>query len=268
MDTSRRQVVGLVPAAGSGKRIAPLPCSKELFPIGFHLANGKSEPRAKVVSHYLLEKFRIAGITTAYIVLREGKWDIPAYFGDGAMLDLHLAYVVISDSCGPPDTLNRAYPFVQDKFIAFGFPDILFTPDDVFSQLLQRQLSTSADVVLGLYPAHDHRLMDMVRIDAGGGVTELVLKPAQTDLRYAWVCAVWAPSFTQFLHDFVLSDQARQYQAEHGYQIDPQGDLPVGAVIQAAIHQRIRVDSVTFPQGTYIDIGTPGNLAKAFRACC
>ena len=84
MESPERQVVGLVPAAGSGKRIAPLPCSKELFPIGFQLANGKSEPRAKVVSQYLLEKFRIAGITTAYIVLRKGKWDIPAYFGASA----------------------------------------------------------------------------------------------------------------------------------------------------------------------------------------
>ena len=265
MDSSDRQAVGLVPAAGSGKRIAPLPCSKELFPIGFQRVEGNSEPRAKVASHYLLEKFRIAGITTAYIVLREGKWDIPAYFGDGTMLDMHLAYVVISDSCGPPDTLDRAYPFVQNKFIAFGFPDILFTPDDVFGQLLQQQLTTNADVVLGLYPAHDHRVMDMIRVDAGGRVTELVLKPAQTNLHYAWVCAVWAPAFTQFLHDFILSDERRQYQREGGCQIDPQGDLPIGAVIQAAIFKGLRVDGVTFPTGTYIDIGTPDDLAKALR---
>jgi len=265
MDSLDRRVIGLVPAAGRGKRIAPLPCSKELFPVGFQWANNNSEPRPKVVSHYLLEKFRIAGITTAYIVLREGKWDIPAYFRDGTMLDMCLAYIVITDSCGPPDTLNRAYPFVQNEIIAFGFPDILFSQDDVFEQLLQKQLSTNADMVLGLYPAHDHRLMDMVRIDARGGVTELVLKPAQTDLHYTWICAVWAPTFTQFLHDFVLSDEARQYQREGGHHIDPQGDLPVGAVIEAAIHRGIRVDSVTFPEGTYIDIGTPENLAKAFR---
>ena len=48
-------------------------------------------------------------------------------------------------------------------------------------------------------------------------------------------------------------------------QIDPQGDLPVGAVIQAAIRKGLRVDGVTFPTGTYIDIGTPGDLAKALR---
>ena len=28
-------IVGVIPAAGRGKRIAPLPCSKELYPVGF-----------------------------------------------------------------------------------------------------------------------------------------------------------------------------------------------------------------------------------------
>jgi glucose-1-phosphate thymidylyltransferase len=259
------EVIGLVPAAGKGKRIAPLPCSKELYPIGFGHIEGKAEPQPKVVSQYLLEKFRKAGITKAYIVLREGKWDIPAYFGDGSIVDLNLAYVVITDSCGPPDTLDQAYRFVADKVVAFGFPDILFTPDDVFVQLLRRHHKTNADLVLGLYPAHDHRAMDMVRVEATGRVTELVLKPAQTDLHHAWVCAVWGPTFTQFLHDFVPSDEARQCRRQKENPIDPQGDLPVGAVIQAAIRKGLRVEGVTFPTGTYIDIGTPEDLAKALR---
>lgn len=259
------EVIGLVPAAGKGKRIAPLPCSKELYPIGFGHIEGKAEPQPKVVSQYLLEKFRKAGITKAYIVLREGKWDIPAYFGNGSIVDLNLAYVVITDSCGPPDTLDQAYRFVADKVVAFGFPDILFTPDDVFVQLLRRHHRTNADLVLGLYPAHDHRAMDMVRVEATGRVTELLLKPPHTDLNHAWVCAVWGPTFTQFLHDFVPSDEARQCRRQKENPIDPQGDLPVGAVIQAAIRKGLRVEGVTFPTGTYIDIGTPEDLAKALR---
>jgi glucose-1-phosphate thymidylyltransferase len=107
--------------------------------------------------------------------------------------------------------------------------------------------------------------MDMIRVDPDGRVTELVLKPLQTDLRYGWICAVWAPTFTQFLHHFVASDEARQYQREGGCRIDPQGDLPVGAVIQAAIRKGIRVDGVTFPTGTYLDIGTPDDLVKAMQ---
>ncbi len=256
-------VIGLVPAAGKGKRLGPLPCSKELVPIAFQKDGHTSEPRAKVAGEYLLEKFRHAGIPLAFIILREGKWDIPAYFRDGKSVGLKLAYVVITDSCGPPDTLDRAYSFVSEKVVAFGFPDILFTPDDVFTQLLRKQRTGQADLVLGLFPAHDHRLMDMVRVDDSGRVTELVLKPLQTDLHYAWICAVWTPTFTEFLHEFVSSDEAHRCRRQIEHKIDPQGDLPVGAVIQAAIRQGLRVDGVTFPTGTYIDIGTPGDLAKA-----
>ena len=265
MDSSGDKLVGLVPAAGRGKRIAPLPCSKELFPVAMQQDARTCEPRAKVASEYLLDKFRDAGIPLAFIILREGKWDIPAYFRDGKSVGLKLAYVVITDSCGPPDTLDRAYSFVSEKVVAFGFPDILFTPDDVFTQLLRKQRTGQADLVLGLFPAHDHRLMDMVRVDDSGRVTELVLKPLHTDLHYAWICAVWTPTFTEFLHEFVSSDDAHRCRGQIEHKIDPQGDLPVGAVIQAAIRQGIRVDGVLFPMGTYIDIGTPGDLARALR---
>ena len=84
-----QEIVGLIPAGGKAKRISPLPFSKELYPIGFQTMNGRSQPRPKVVSQYLLEKFSIAQeLTEAYIVLRKGKWDIPAYFGDGELLSI------------------------------------------------------------------------------------------------------------------------------------------------------------------------------------
>src|SRR5262245_55704587 len=129
-DTGRElELVGLIPAAGQATRIAPLPCSKEIFPVGFRTEPQSGTVRPKVVSHYLLEKMRRAGITRAYLVLRSGKWDIPAYYGDGAMLDMHLAYLLMGRPFGPPYTLDQAYPFLQNALVAFGFPDILFTPD-------------------------------------------------------------------------------------------------------------------------------------------
>ena len=87
-----RDIVGLVPAGGRAERIAPLPCSKELFPIGFQMMKGNAQSRPKVVCQYLLEKFQLAGITQAYLVLRKGKWDIPAYFGHGELVNMHLGY--------------------------------------------------------------------------------------------------------------------------------------------------------------------------------
>ena len=263
MIRSKNGVIGLVPAAGQAKRIAPLPMSKELFPIGFQVMEGEQTPRPKVVSHYLLEKFRNAGIAKTFIVIREGKWDIPAYFGDGALVHMHLGYLMVRESFGPPFTLDQAYPFVCNKLVAFGFPDIMFSPQDVFNQLLDYQETNQSDVVLALFPAHDPQIMDMVDIDKNGKVRTMLFKPSNTDLRFAWLCGVWTPVFTHFMHDYLqtyLRENCPQNVKEDGLE---QEDLTVGAVLQAAIKKGLNVHGVTFPYGKYIDIGTPEGLVKS-----
>ena len=102
-----QEVIGLIPAGGQATRIAPLTCSKELYPIGFRPIEEDLGARPKVVSHYLLEKMRFAGISKAYIVLRPGNWDIPAYFGDGSMLKMRLAYLMLGPPFGVPFTLTK-----------------------------------------------------------------------------------------------------------------------------------------------------------------
>lgn len=259
-------LVGVIPAAGHGLRIGPIPCSKELFPVGFRSMAGAQELRAKTVSHYLLEKYREAGATQTYIVLRNGKWDIPAYYGDGGMLGMDLAYLVVERTDGPPDTLDRAYPFLKKKVVLFGFPDIIFGPNDAFVHLLQRHRMTDAEVTLGLYPAHDCRVMDMVDVDSKGRVRGMQLKPNRTSLTMTWLCAIWSPSFTEFMHEYMGSGKQRlSRKVRSGRAIDAQGDVPVGAVVQAAIRRGFRVEGVRFPSERYIDIGTPENLVKAVQ---
>jgi len=259
-------IVGLVPAAGRANRIAPLPCSKELYPIGFRNVGGADGLRPKVVSHDLLEKMRMAGVRKAYVILRQGKWDIPAYWGDGRMVGIDLAYVVIGGSSGPPDTIDRAYSFIKDKIVAFGFPDILFRPADVFAKLLARLDRSGGDVVLGLFPAHDTKAMDMIDVDARRRVRAIQLKPRKTGLKYAWVCAVWTPTFTEFLHRFLRGVKKRRNTGLIGNRrIDAAGDMPVGAVLRAAVQTKLTVEGVTFPTGRYLDIGTPEALSAASR---
>jgi glucose-1-phosphate thymidylyltransferase len=67
-----QEVVGLYSGRGNGaKRLGPMPCSKELFPVGFWSHGEERTPRPKVPCHYLLERIRAASIGQAYIVLRE-----------------------------------------------------------------------------------------------------------------------------------------------------------------------------------------------------
>jgi glucose-1-phosphate thymidylyltransferase len=249
-------VIGLIPAAGKASRIAPLPCSKELFPIGFRNAKNDQGVRPRVACHYLFEKMREAGIKTAYVILTKGKWDIPAYLGAGAIVDMQLAYIIIDPSCGVPFTINHAHPFVKDHLIAFGFPDIIFSPGGAFASLLESQASTQADVVLGLFPATKPPNMDMVDVDSDGRVRLMVLKPAQTKLKFAWVVAVWTPVFTHFMHDYLAKFTIGQHEL-------PQSELSMGEIFQAAVSRGLHVQAVVFPNHTYLDIGTPDDLAKA-----
>lgn len=274
--TSRNQdkaqeVIGLLPAAGQATRISPLPGSKELYPIGFRSVDGGRSLRPKVVCHYLLERMRLAGITKAYIVLRSGKWDIPAYLGDGVMLDMSLGYLIMGLPFGVPYTLDQAYPFVQETLVALGFPDILFWPNDAFTKLLARQAARKVDVVLGLFPTDQPHKAGMVDFDAIGRVHLIVEKPLQTSLRYMWGLAVWTPVFTHFMHQYLAAklQPANVIAADRLYSghnpIQLQQDLPIGDVLQAAIDSGLQIEAEVFPDGAYLDIGTPEDLVLAVR---
>lgn len=263
-DRTWPEVVGLIPAAGQAKRLQPFPCSKEMFPVGFSRDEQTGTPRPKVVSQYLMEKFQTAGITKTYIVIREGKWDIPGYFREGDGVGMSLAYLVIQGSLGPPATIDYAYPFVSQNRIAFGFPDILFGPNNAYCRLIQKQEQTEADVVLGLHRIEDTRVWDMVDVDEDGWVRGICMKPHTTTLTFGWHFAVWTPVFSEFLHGFLRSeDTKRNLDRLASTANDPGGDLAVGVVLQAALKAGLSIQSVKFPEGSYFDFGSPENLAKA-----
>ncbi len=255
MSPTQPEIIGLIPAAGRGTRIGPLPCSKEVYPVGFASTDGgRRVPKA--VCQYLLEKMRVAGIVKAYVVLREGKWDIPASLGDGATAGMHLAYLMVGISFGVPFTLDQAYPFVRGSLVALGFPDTWFGAHDAFARLLARQTATRADVVLGLFPTDRQEKVDMVDVDKAGRVRRIVIKPRQTDLHYAWGIAVWSPAFTEFLHEYVAVRRESAGQAP---------ELFVGDAVQAAINQGMQVESVQVDDEPFLDIGTPDDLLRATR---
>ncbi len=251
---SEPEIIGLLPAAGLANRIAPLPCSKELFPIGFQKIADLEGERPKAVCHYLLESLRQAGVRKTFIILRDGKWDIPSFLGDGRSLDMQLAYLMMNLPYGAPYTLDQAYPFVQKALIAVGFPDIIFQPTDAFARLGQCQKETDADLVLGLFPVDQPHKMDMVDLDENGRVQQIVIKPKQTTLAYTWFIAVWTPKFTHFMHNFLQKHLTDANLAK---------ELYLGDVIQAALDAAFYVESVLFQDGRYIDIGTPEDLMKA-----
>jgi glucose-1-phosphate thymidylyltransferase len=248
---SNLPLLGLIPAAGRAERLGPLPCSKELLPIGFR--DTDRGPVPKVAAHYLLERFRAGGVRRIFTVIHESKWDIPRYFGSGEIADVALAYVSIPGSRSVPETLDRAYPFVQDSIVALGFPDVIFQPADAYARLVERQAATGADLVLGLFPTERFQTTDMVELGPDGRIVRVEVRPESTSLRCNWLIAVWSPAFTGFLHEAVRDAPAGEEE------------LQIGAVVQGAVAAGLHVEGVEFPEGSYRDVGTPAELAAAVR---
>ena len=261
---SGNSLVGLFPAGGLAKRIAPLAGSKEVFPIGFNRDSKGLPLSPKAIGQYMLEKMRLAGTRKIYIISRKGKWDIQDYFGDGSSLGMHFAYLVMNSPLGVPFTIDQAYPFLRDATVLFGFPDILFEPQDAFSRLLNCLEDSGADIVLGLFPAHQPHKMDMVEIGRNDVIDKIIIKPKTTSLKYTWIIAVWNWKFTQFIHDYV-SSQEEQCKEESENKKEYLVEKHLGDVIQEALSQDIVIDSVKFDEGTYLDIGTPDDLEKAVK---
>ena len=164
MRSNSSKVIGLVPAAGYASRLSPLPMSKELLPVDFGLL-GQIAGRPKLAAEYLIETMVNGGMEEAFVIIRPGKWDIPAFFGDGSALGIRLAYLTVHSERGVPFTLDQAFPFVQGKIVALGFPDILFWPRDAFGTVVKRLRRTNADVVLGLFPTDQPDQVGVVDFD-------------------------------------------------------------------------------------------------------
>lgn len=250
MTTIRPGLVGLVPAAGRAMRLGELPQSKEVLPLG-PAAGGA----ARLVCHDLLDSYREAGVERAYVVLREGKWDVPAALGDGRALGVDLAYLVVPPTAGVPFTLDRAYPFVRGQEVALGFPDILLTPRDLLARLRAHHHAAGSEVSLALVPCDRPEASDLVEVDGTGRVMRFEIKPRVPTLALTWVLALWTPRFTDFLHEWVAAEASRS---------TPRGrEAYVGDVLADAVARGLAVSGLELPDGRSLDVGTPESLARA-----
>lgn len=248
-----RNLVGLVPAAGEATRMADMPWSKELFPIGFKEleVQGRIERRPKPAGLHVMERMVAAGTERIIVITSRNKWDIPSYFGNGAEFGTHIAYLIQDDRRGLPFALNLAKDWLHDETVLFGMPDTIFYPEDAFERLLETHRSNMADLTLGLFPTTTPERFGMVSFDDQNRMLYTVDKPSETELDYLWGIGCWGPTFTQFL--------AQQLQSLE----NPQGELLLAEIFQAALESGLDVFVSPFRDGEYIDIGTPDDLANA-----
>jgi len=255
--------LALIPAAGFARRLG-VDATKAALPVGARRgvvagrqpldgppADGPQEPLAGC----LVESLRRSGLSDALVIRRAGRWDLAAALGDGGARGVRISYLVVEPTSSLPHTIARAAAQARDRRVALGFPDVLFEPADAFAPMLERQATTGAAVVLGLFPTDRPSRSDMVVLDASGRPIDLMLTPATTTLDYAWLLAVWTPEMTAFLERWVTGEDA--------VAIARSREPRLGDVLRAALFAGLAMEAVTFPDGWFFDVATPEDLAAA-----
>lgn len=244
-----KNVIGVLPAAGYGRRLGHTPCSKEVMSLGVRRKGERVHHIVPIAS--ILECFSAAGIEMGYIITRPDKWDIPNFIEKNNDYDIKISYVLTLSSLGVPYTIDEAYPFLRGSYVALGFPDILLKPKQIFLSLLQLLEVENVDVMLGLFPARDPEKVDMVKVK-DNMVQNISVKPYDSNLKYTWVCAVWRPSFSDYMHSFVSNRKS----------VDK--EVYMGDIFQGAIdEEKFKIGGIPFEDGKFIDIGTPDDLNRA-----
>lgn len=239
-------LVGLLPAAGRGSRLGPIPCSKEIMPLGFQRRTGAAsqwEPVTAIEEH--LRALQLAGARRCAVVISDGKADIVRYLGNGDRYDLSLAYVYQPQLRGMPYALDLAVPWINGATTLFSMPDTLITPQNTMARLLVHHRVHGADLTLGLFHTSTPQKFGMVERDAAGQITNFVDKPVQSELNLMWGLAVWSPRFTAALSSFLAHVLAGG------------AEVVLSDVFLAALQQGLHVDGLVLHDAHYHDIGTP-----------
>ncbi len=250
-----KNIIGIIPAAGKGSRLAPFPCPKELFPVGYQdfEVDGSIQRRPKVISQYLVENILKAGVQKFLFIVSESKGDVMKYYGDGSRFNTSISYLFQENAAGMPSAINLAKDWAGDATILLGMPDTIIEPQDVFKHLLQRHNEKANEVTLGLFPTNLSSKFGMVEIDKEGNVTNTIDKPAETSLKYMWGCACWEPSFTGLINSFLKKNN------------NSKKEIVLGDIFNEAISKKLKIGSVAFDDGKYIDIGTSEELDLALK---
>lgn len=243
------EYVGLIPAAGTGSRLPNRKLSKEIMPIGMDCG-----PQRPVMEH-LITCMRSAGVLDMTIVLRQDKQDVADYLAEDQWRHVNFDKKMTAGTSGVPESVALGLESVRDKRVAFGFPDILFSPKDAFNSMMSELDSQNSEIVLGLFPTSNPSKMDMVDTDANGIVKRIEIKPERTMLTFTWILAVWTPTFSRFLMNIALNSSKRQKLRG--------SELHLGHIFQHAMSEGMQIRAKVFPTGRSLDIGTPEDLALA-----
>lgn len=221
-------MIGILPAAGSATRIHGLP--KYLLPVG---------------DSYLLKRhvdLMRDESNAVYIGASPENWELAYHYAPDAFLYPPIEYQTMTQT-----VLSYKEQLVslgeRLEPVIFGMPDTFIEDDQVYAKLYRRL--QACDVAVAVFRARpgQHTHGGMVSF-SHNRVTEVIDKPAETNLQYIWGALAWKPAFWDCLTP----------------------DMPhVGYGLPVAIARGLDVRAVIC-EGGFWDCGTPEEYFECIRS--
>jgi len=238
--------IGIIPAAGKGSRLQTLRCPKELLTIGF-ASDGSNLIRPFLTAEYSLLALKDASVPRCLVVIADWKTELLRYLGDGAVYGVNLAYVNQTEPEGLAAAVTQALPWCCNTTVCLTLPDSVYRPRNAIAQLLLARQRHQADLSLGVFSTPTPERFAPVEYDYKNRVLRVLEKPKSSQFMNTWGVAVWSPSFSEFLKDFVASGT-----------MGP--DTSISWAFDAAIRAGLEVNCIPYPDSAYLDAGTPEGL--------
>lgn len=248
------RLLGIIPAAGLGSRLQPLPFSKELYPVGIRMIDNSL--RVTPIAFHLIDAFKQAEVSQLYFVVGPQKTDIPRYFLNGSQFGVQFSYLYQPKPKGMVDALAQVTPWLQadeEALVFIGMPDTYFQPSNLFMKMKEAMLrNPELHVVLGIFPASSWWKLGMVHFrlqeDGTGEVIDIEDKPkVRPTTNYAWGTAVWRIRFQRYL---------TRCQAEY----EGENELVLSDVLLNAKRDGMKVGCIVGSE--YEDLGTLDDLIR------
>lgn len=164
--------IGVIPAAGEGRRINSLPLTRVLPKSLLPILN-------KPILEYVIENMKKMGVEEVYMIVGFKKELIQEYFGNGEDFGVNIDYILQPDPRGIADAVGLTQDHINEPFVVILGDDL--TIAESFDNLVKDFWTKGAMVVEGLVLERDVEKLKQtccVKLDKNGKVLDIVEKPS------------------------------------------------------------------------------------------
>jgi len=238
----KEEIVGLVPAAGSGTRLYPFARAvpKEMYPI-----------LGKAVIEHCIENLRAGGIKKIFMIVGYQKGALMDYMGDGSFFGVNVAYIYQMKRKGLGHAIYQSKDWIKTTFVTL-LGDSFIEPKKEIRELIrihQRKKPIASLLLFEVKDPKGYGLAKFKKLKGGMGELEKVkekpspvrAKEYRTDSGYYALCGayIFEPEIFKYIE-----------RTKPGVK----GEIQITDAISLAMKNGEKVYGVVL-RGKYLDIG-------------